>query len=296
VIKPVQQDDAFLADVARTRDVLGDSFRMWWLGQSGFLVQYRGRHLLFDPYLSDSLTKKYAGTEKPHVRISERVVAPERLDFIDVITSTHSHTDHLDAETIVSIARAVQHRIDRLMESDGLTAGSEPRLVLPCAIGDLAGKRLAEAEPGFDEMNAWDQAKASKFHFTAVPAAHDQLALDEQGRNLYLGFVVKMGPHVIYHSGDTVVFDGMADLLRPFKIDVAILPINGKVGNMGGRDAARLAKAIGARVVIPCHYDMFEFNTADPGDEFVPECERLGQPYRVLRLGERFSSSEIPAP
>jgi L-ascorbate metabolism protein UlaG (beta-lactamase superfamily) len=153
---------------------------------------------------------------------------------------------------------------------------------------------LADAEPGFNEMNAWDQAKISKFHFTAIPAAHDQLAVDDQGRNLYLGFVVQMGPRVVYHSGDTVIVDGMADLLRPFNIDVAILPINGKVGNMGGRDAARLAKDIGARVVIPCHYDMFEFNTADPRDEFVPECERLGQLYRVLRLGERFSSSEIP--
>ena len=33
---------------------------------------------------------------------------------------------------------------------------------------------------------------------------------------------------------------------------------------------------------------MFEFNTATP-DEFVAECERLGQPYRVLRQGERLS-------
>jgi L-ascorbate metabolism protein UlaG (beta-lactamase superfamily) len=296
VIKPAQQDDAFLADVARTRDELGDTFRLWWLGQSGFLLQYRGRHLLFDPYLSDSLTKKYAGTEKPHARISERVVAPERLDFIDVITSTHSHTDHLDAETLVPITRAVQARIDGMLEWEGLTAGSDPRLVLPSAIRDLAAQRLAEAKPGFDELNAWDHAKTSKFHVTALPAAHDQLALDEQGRNLYLGFVVRMGTRVVYHSGDTVVYDGMADMLRPFKMDVAILPINGKVGNMGGRDAARLAKEIGARLVIPCHYDMFEFNTADPREEFVPECERLGQPYRVLRLGERFSSSEIPPP
>ena len=65
-------------------------------------------------------------------------------------------------------------------------------------------------------------------------------------------------------------------------------------GNLDGREAAGLAKAIGARLVIPCHYDMFEFNTADPADEFIPECERIGQPYRVLQLGERFSSTEIP--
>lgn len=110
-----------------------------------------------------------------------------------------------------------------------------------------------------------------------------------------MGYIVRFGVWSVYHSGDTVVYEGMADRLRrEGPIDIAILPINGKVGNMGGRDAARLAKDIGARLVIPCHYDMFEFNTADPKDEFIPECERLGQPYRVLKLGERFSSEELP--
>ena len=43
-----------------------------------------------------------------------------------------------------------------------------------------------------------------------------------------------------------------------------------------------------ARVAVPCHYDMFAFNTADPAD-FTAACDRLGQPHRVLRLGERMS-------
>ena len=69
-------------------------------------MQYKGRHLLIDPYLSDSLTRKYAATDKPHVRMTERAIAPERLDFIDVVTSSHNHTDHLDAETLGPLLRA----------------------------------------------------------------------------------------------------------------------------------------------------------------------------------------------
>src|SRR5688500_14324723 len=91
------------------------SLHVWWLGQSGFLVQWRGRHLLVDPYLSDSLTKKYAGTEKPHIRMTERVIAPQKLTFVDVVTSTHNHTDHLDAETLRPI----------------LSANSKAKLVIP---------------------------------------------------------------------------------------------------------------------------------------------------------------------
>jgi L-ascorbate metabolism protein UlaG (beta-lactamase superfamily) len=48
-----------------------------------------------------------------------------------------------------------------------------------------------------------------------------------------------------------------------------------------------LAQAIGARVVIPCHYDMFEFNTANPSD-FEVEAQRLNQPYVVLPQGGHF--------
>ncbi len=76
---------------------------VWWLGQSGFLIGHEGRHLLVDPYLSDSLTEKYEGTETPHVRMHPHVVAPEQLAFVDVVLSTHGHTDHLDGDTLRAI-------------------------------------------------------------------------------------------------------------------------------------------------------------------------------------------------
>jgi L-ascorbate metabolism protein UlaG (beta-lactamase superfamily) len=110
MIKPVLQDDAFLADV---RSAPGDRLNLWWLGQSGYPVQWQGHHLLIDPYLSDTLTEKYANTDKPHVRMTERVVAPEKLDFIEVVTSSHNHTDHLDvdpAPVIAGESRADGHR------------------------------------------------------------------------------------------------------------------------------------------------------------------------------------------
>ena len=34
------------------------------------------------------------------MRMTRRVVAPERLDFVDVVLATHGHTDHLDPETL----------------------------------------------------------------------------------------------------------------------------------------------------------------------------------------------------
>jgi L-ascorbate metabolism protein UlaG (beta-lactamase superfamily) len=270
VIEPALSDEAFLADV---ESVAGDPrLHLWWLGQSGFLVKWRAWLVLLDPYLSDSLTRKYAGTGKPHVRMTRRVVDPNLLPEVMFVTATHGHTDHLDAETL----RSLHH------------ADSPTTLIAPAAIGGLAAERWG----GTDNLILMDSGQCQGFvdvGFIAVPAAHDAIEVDERARHKYLGYVVRLGPWTVYHSGDTVVYDGMVERLRPFDVDLAILPINGKLGNMSGRDAARLAHDIGAKLVVPCHYDMFEFNTANPRDEFVPECERLGQPYKVLRAGERLT-------
>jgi L-ascorbate metabolism protein UlaG (beta-lactamase superfamily) len=64
--------------------------------------------------------------------------------------------------------------------------------------------------------------------------------------------------------------------------------INGKLGNVDAVEAARLAHEAGAKLAVPCHFDMVEFNTTTR-DEFVAECKRLGQPYRVLQNGERLN-------
>jgi len=147
-------------------------------------------------------------------------------------------------------------------------------------------------------LDAGQFTTGAGFKIHAVPAAHDRLEKDENGRHRFLGYVVEFGGAFIYHSGDTVLYDGMREWLRRWPIDVALLPINGRAperrvaGNLWGREAAQLGKDIGARLVIPCHYEMFEFNTAIP-DEFVAECQRLDQPYRVLRAGERWSSAEL---
>ena len=83
----------------------------------------------------------------------------------------------------------------------------------------------------------------------------------------------------------------MVHRLKQWNIDVAILPINGNrperrvAGNLDGIEAAHLAHEIGATVAVPCHYEMFEFNTASPAF-FVNECERIGQRCCVLQAGQ----------
>ncbi len=70
LIKPKQKDAVLLNNILSFES--NNAFKVWWLGQSGFLLKWQRKYVLFDPYLSNSLTIKYQHTDKPHVRMSEQ--------------------------------------------------------------------------------------------------------------------------------------------------------------------------------------------------------------------------------
>lgn len=277
LIPAVKKKEALIAEMDAFLDEK-EGFRFWWLGQSGYLLQWNGKRILIDPYLSDSLTKKYAETEKPHVRMSELVVAPELLENISAVTSSHNHTDHLDAETLIPV----------------LKNNPSIKFIIPEANRAFVANRVQCALDFPIGMNDGLSVTVNEFTFVGIPAKHNELARDENGNCKFMGFVIKFGKYSIYHSGDTLWFEGMAELLKPYQVDVAILPINGNdpsrkvAGNLNSEESVKLSKAIGADYVIPCHYDMFTFNTANVND-FVTEAEQRGQGYKVLKGGGQFS-------
>jgi L-ascorbate metabolism protein UlaG (beta-lactamase superfamily) len=203
---------------------------------------------------------------------------------IDVVVSSHNHTDHFDPETLVPL----------------LSRNESAVLVLPEANRRIGGERLDQAAPRA-AAGAWDMRLmgldagativVAGIEITGIAAAHNTIERDEAGHCRFLGSVVRWGDWSIYHSGDTLLHDGLVPALRPLRVDLALLPINGNkperrvAGNLDGREAAALAHDIGAQCVIPCHYDLFEFNT-EPPDGFIAECRRIGQAFQVLRNGE----------
>jgi L-ascorbate metabolism protein UlaG (beta-lactamase superfamily) len=209
-------------------------------------------------------------------------IDPARLNFIDLVTSSHNHTDHLDAETLQPL----------------LNSNSNVKLVIPKANRTVVAERL-RCDPSWPVgLNDGESTQIGPFRIAAVPAAHETLDRDDAQRCKYLGYVAGFGPWTVYQSGDTVLYDGIVELLQPFEIDVALLPINGRAperrvaGNLNAREAAWLGREIGASLVIPMHYEMFTFNTASPQEfEYAAELER--QDYKVLKCGERWDSSRI---
>jgi L-ascorbate metabolism protein UlaG (beta-lactamase superfamily) len=169
-------------------------------------------------------------------------------------------------------------------------------MIIPEANRGFVSERI-KCEKDFPlGLNDGKQVTVEGFTFHGLPARHNEIERDESGNCKYMGYVIEFGRHTIYHSGDTLWFDGMCDLLKPFEVDVALLPINGNkperkvAGNLDCKEAAQLGKEIGAKYVIPCHYDLFTFNTADV-NEFIKEAEKIEQPYKILKGGQRFTSN-----
>jgi L-ascorbate metabolism protein UlaG (beta-lactamase superfamily) len=258
------------------------SLDAWWLGQSGFLLKSPTGLLAVDLYLSEYLTRKYEHTARPHVRMTRAPLRGGDLSGLDLVLASHKHSDHLDPGTMPDLLAASPGAI--LVLPEALVAYARDDLGLP-------GDRIA----GIDAGGVMERAG---FRVRAIPSAHEGLDTDAAGHHLYLGFVIEAEGRRLYHSGDGLAYDGLAEQLGDGPFDVLFLPINGRdpargvPGNMSAAEAVDLSARIRPRFVVPHHYDMFTFNTV-PVEAFATEAHRLpaGVEARILRCGERWEIS-----
>ncbi|CAB1060892.1 hypothetical protein D1BOALGB6SA_5659 [Olavius sp. associated proteobacterium Delta 1] len=247
---------------------------IWWLGQAGFAVRAGSHTFLIDPYLSDSLAQKYKGRPLPHKRMMPIPVDPATLKGIDWVFSTHRHTDHMDPETIRSLAR-----------NPGC------HFFVPCAALDQAVANQGLDMKKTTGVNAGQSLTLdSGISFNSIPAAHEQIVVNSRGEHHFLGYIFRSGDIHIYHSGDCVPYDGLEVHLRNLKPDVALLPVNGRddyrlsqniPGNFHFEEALQLSLDCDIPYMIPHHFGMFDFNTIDPL-KLRAKIEKMPGPVRVI--------------
>ncbi|MGH2641854.1 MAG: MBL fold metallo-hydrolase [Actinomycetota bacterium] len=241
--------------IERLRDVPvpAGGVAMSWLGQAGFVVRTPGATALIDPFLA------------PHDgRLYESALSASDTTGVDVVLCTHEHVDHFDPESAPAIAAV----------SPGAVFVVPTPIVDMVSESGVAPDRVVGIQPG-------DPIELAGLHIRAVPAMHgvtmeDAYGFGEElsgGLIRFLGYVVDAGDVRVYHAGDTIHYPGMEERLRELEIDVALLPINGRdaeredrgiVGNLSEREAAWLAEAIGAELLVPMHYDLFARNRGYP--------------------------------
>jgi L-ascorbate metabolism protein UlaG (beta-lactamase superfamily) len=228
-----------------------------WLGQAGFWIETGGARVLIDPYLSDSLARKYAGTLNDHRRMMPPPVTPQELPRPDLVLVTHAHTDHMDPDTLGPLARRFP----------------DLPFVVPAARAEIARDRIGPAAQLILAEAGDVLAPVPDLRITVLPAAHETRERDAEGRDVFLGYGIAGGGVTLYHSGDCVPFDGLEEDLRGLRPDIALLPVNGRdatrlaagiPGNFTLGEAIRLARDVGAAFLVPHHFGMFAFNSCDP--------------------------------
>jgi L-ascorbate 6-phosphate lactonase len=248
-----------------------------WIGQAGFLVSTPATRLAIDPFLSGHPDRRYPSP-----------VGPGDLAGTELVLATHQHLDHLDAPAVAA-----------LLELD-----DRARVVVPApaaadaAAAGLPPGRLVAARPG-------QPIAAGDVTVHPVPALHGVHVADAYTFGLptdgdqvrYLGYVLETPDGRLYHAGDTVRWDGQAELLRRHQVEVALLPINGRdaereardlVGNLDAGEALALARDAGVGTVVPMHYDLMEGNLGDLGElvRLAPELHPAGRVAVLERMAE----------
>lgn len=232
--------------------------RLFWLGQAGFVIETAGRRLVIDPYLSDSLAGKYRTGRFPHERMMPPPADAGAFRHVAIVLATHHHTDHMDAATLEPLFAACPDAVFVAPAASGAEARER---------SGLGGDRLVLVDAG----NRVDPFAG--LCVTATPAAHEIRERDAQGRHRFLGYLFETSEGRIWHSGDCVPFDGLAEAVAPLRPDLALLPVNGRrpelslngvPGNFTLEEAIGVAEAVGARTLLVHHYGLFAFNTADP--------------------------------
>ncbi len=240
------------------------SVRMTLIGGPTALIEAGGLRFLTDP------TFDAPGHYKlPHV-VLEKTASPaltaDQVGDVDVVLLSHDqHSDNLDTS-----GRAFLTRAKRVLTTK---AGAQ---------------RLGGAVEG---LAPWDTAELKTpngrtIRVTATPARHGPAGIEPLSGDV-IGFVLSFddGTRPIYVTGDTVWYDGVAEVARRFKPGI-VMPFAGGAQTRGPfyltmdtNDAIETAHAFSEAVIVPVHYDSWAHFKQSGGD--------LDVSFKALGFGER---------
>lgn len=220
-----------------------------WVGHATALVQIEDKFVLTDPVFTDTVGQLSKRSVEPGI-------LPENLPSIDAVLVSHMHFDHFSLGSLDMI----EDKVKRLV----VPAGSlpyVPRYDFPVA-----------------ELGTWESVEQGGLTVTAVPVDHlgwrygaDASWMDTS----FTGYVVTYRGVRVYFGGDTAYrkhdFEATRRRLGPF--DLALLPIAPisprsfmRKVHLDPLEALAAFRDLGARAMIPIHYETFIDSLDEPGD------------------------------
>jgi L-ascorbate metabolism protein UlaG (beta-lactamase superfamily) len=234
---------ALLVFIVNLAPALGQETMVKWFGHAAFSITTpKGKILLIDPWLSNP----------SNPRTKEGLDPLTELGKADYILLTHGHRDHVgDTVEIAKKTGAILISNPELASNLVKLGGYPQKEASTDAIMGIGGEiQIADGEVTVAMTPAVHSS--SVFDPKAGPNEPDRAYGGNPG-----GFIIIItGGPTIYHSGDTAYFGDMEVIGEMYSIDLALLNIGGHFG-MEARAAARAAKSLRARTVVPHHFGTF---------------------------------------
>jgi len=242
-------------------EVAADTMVLWYLGGAGFVVRTSKSTVYIDPYFGPSISPEW-------IRMIAVPMEPADIRKVDILISTHEHEDHCDKGVIEEIGRNTR----------ALFMG--PKTSTEEASGwGFSPSRIVEMKP-------YERRRVGDFKITALPAldSHPKMALT---------YMLEARGFTVFHSGDSVYFNKFLEFGGKWNVDVALLNLGrnpqGDTFYMTPCDVVRAAVDLGAKVVIPMHWDLWKRVSEDPRlVKFVADEWQVKTRVAILRLGDRF--------
>jgi len=173
----------------------------------------------------------------------------------DILLITHSHYDHCSIEDIEKIVN----------KDTGTTV---------ICTADSQSKIMKVEGINIEVVEVGDKVELGKIKIEVVAAYNKSKDYHPKSEG-WVGYVVKMGNVIVYHSGDSDVIPEMQKLSGYGKHGnefVALLPVSGKFV-MTSDQAAEVASLLSPDLAIPMHYGAGVAGTLEDAEHFVESCK-----------------------
>lgn len=189
------------------------------LGHATFELSEGDARVLVDPFLAPN---------NPKASVTADDVDPTH------ILLTHGHVDHT-ADAVAVAKRTGAHCLAMVELANWL--------------GDQGVENVSDPNIGGTVTFDWGWVKM-------VQAMHSSSTPDGKTGGPAAALVINIGGTTVFHLGDTGLFSDLKLIAERTPVDIALVPIGGHY-TMDRHDAVLAAKLIGAKTVIPCHYNTF---------------------------------------